>query len=115
MAAMTCTAVPSRIEPFGLVALEAQGVGVPVVGFTKSGVAEIVVDGVTGRLVPHGDLAAMKDALLNIIRDPHTAAAMGDAAQRRARETFSLERHVERLEELYFNSQRTARRENDRS
>jgi glycosyltransferase involved in cell wall biosynthesis len=101
MAGMTCTAVPSRIEPFGLVALEAQGVGVPVVGFTRSGVAEIVADGVTGSIVPHGDLPAMTKALLKILRDPKTAAEMGLAAQRRAREVFSLERHVGRLEELY--------------
>ena len=101
MAEMTCTAVPSRIEPFGLVALEAQGVGVPVVGFTQSGVAEIVVDGVTGSIVPHGDLTAMKNALLRILRDPKMAGEMGRAAWQRARDVFSLERHVERLEKLY--------------
>ena len=104
MAEMTCTAVPSRIEPFGLVALEAQGVGVPVVGFTQSGVAEIVENGVTGTVVRHGNLNQMSDALLSIIRDPVKAAEMGKAAYRRAREVFSLEAHVRRLEGLYTDS-----------
>ena len=101
MAAMTCTAVPSRIEPFGLVALEAQGAGVPVVGFTESGVAEIVVDGQTGRIVPHGDLDAMASALAAIIRSPEMAARMGQQARERAATVFSLKEHVERLEQVY--------------
>lgn len=101
MAEMTCTAVPSRIEPFGLVALEAQGAGVPVVGFTESGVAEIVVDGETGCIVPHGDLAAMAAAIVAIIRSPETAARMGVAARERAGTVFGLRAHVENLEGVY--------------
>lgn len=104
MAAMTCTAVPSRIEPFGLVALEAQGAGVPVVGFTESGVAEIVVDGETGRIVPHGDLNAMAKAIEGIVRAPELAATMGTAARERARTVFSLKAHVENLERVYRSS-----------
>ena len=101
MARMTCTVVPSRIEPFGLVALEAQGAGVPVVGFTNSGVAEIVVDGVTGRIVPHGDLRALATALVGIVKDRALAARMGAAAREHALTHFSLERHVENLERAY--------------
>ena len=101
MAQMTCTAVPSRIEPFGLVALEAQGAGVPVVGFSDSGVAEIVVDGETGRIVPHGDLNAVAEAIVELVRQPETCARMGAAARARALSVFSLERHVENLSETY--------------
>lgn len=101
MAQMTCTAVPSRIEPFGLVALEAQGAGVPVVGFTKSGVAEIIENNKTGRIVPHGNLSAMAEAIVEIVKDRKLAAEMGAAARERALNTFSLKRHVEALEHFY--------------
>ncbi|MEI6231954.1 MAG: glycosyltransferase family 4 protein [Planctomycetota bacterium] len=101
MAEMTCVVVPSRIEPFGLVALEAQGAGVPVVGFTDSGVAEIVINNETGRIVKHGDLDAMAHAIADIIRSPEHAHKMGVAASKRAAEVFSLENHVESLERVY--------------
>ncbi len=101
MAEMTCTAVPSRIEPFGLVALEAQGAGVPVVGFSESGVAEIVVDGETGCVVPYGDLKAMATAIEEIVGAPEMAVKMGIAARKRARTVFSLKVHVENLERMY--------------
>lgn len=101
MSQMTCTAVPSRIEPFGLVALEAQGAGVPVVGFTESGVAEIIEDRKTGRIVPHGNLHAMAEAIVEIVKDRALADSMGHAARERALSVFSLERHVENLERVY--------------
>jgi len=52
------------------VALEAAAVGVPVVGSRIGGLAEIVTDGVDGRLVPPGDAAALAEALTAIARDP---------------------------------------------
>ncbi len=67
MAAMDCTIVPSRTEPFGLVALEAQSTGTPVVGFRQSGVAEVIQEGETGLLVEQGDLEGMANAVLSIV------------------------------------------------
>ncbi|HLX65316.1 MAG TPA: glycosyltransferase family 4 protein [Planctomycetota bacterium] len=101
MAQMSCVAVPSRIEPFGLVALEAQGAGVPVVGFTESGVAEIVVDRETGLIVQYGDLRAMAGAIVDLARAPELCEKMGQTARERARTVFSLERHVENLARVY--------------
>lgn len=101
MAEVDCVAVPSRIESFGLVALEAQSVGTPVVAFDGTGVAEIVRHGETGTLVPHGDLPAMAEALLAVLNDPDGAAALGQEARTRARTEFSLENHVRRLEQIY--------------
>ncbi|MHC4886957.1 MAG: glycosyltransferase family 4 protein [Planctomycetota bacterium] len=101
MGKMDVSIVPSRIEPFGLVALEAQSTGTPVVGFTDSGVAEIVLDGKTGRIVPHGDRNALADAVVDIVENPQTRAAMGRAARQHAIHDFSLEAHVTGLEALY--------------
>jgi glycosyltransferase involved in cell wall biosynthesis len=50
-------------EPFGLAAAEAQACGTPVVAFRRGGLAEIIVDGVTGFLVPPDDLPAAAGAV----------------------------------------------------
>ncbi|MEO5680081.1 MAG: glycosyltransferase [Acidimicrobiales bacterium] len=76
--------VPSRSESFGLVALEAGACGTPVVASAVGGLTTLVDDGVTGFLVETRDAAAFADAAATILGDPLLAAAMGDAAARRA-------------------------------
>jgi len=76
--------VPSRSESFGLVALEAGACGTPVVASAVGGLTTLVDDGVTGFLVEARDAAAYADAAATILSDPVLAAAMGDAAARRA-------------------------------
>jgi D-inositol-3-phosphate glycosyltransferase len=76
--------VPSRSESFGLVALEAGACGTPVVASAVGGLTTLVDDGVTGFLVERRDVAAFADAAAEILTNPYVAAAMGDAAARRA-------------------------------
>jgi glycosyltransferase involved in cell wall biosynthesis len=64
MNASDLVVVPSRWEGFGLVAIEAMRAGKPVVAAAVGGLQEIVVDGVTGRLVPPEDVQALRKALL---------------------------------------------------
>ncbi|MBI1725716.1 MAG: glycosyltransferase [Candidatus Rokubacteria bacterium] len=52
------------------VAMEAQAVGTPVIGSRIGGLAEIVRDGINGRLVPPGDWRALSEVLAEIVRDP---------------------------------------------
>jgi glycosyltransferase involved in cell wall biosynthesis len=88
--------LPSYDEPFGTVLAEAMAVGTPVVATRVGGLAEVVDDGVTGRLVAPGDPAALAAAVLEVLRGRD---AMGAAARERARR-FDGERyaaHVERL------------------
>lgn len=101
MANVDCVVVPSRIEPFGLVALEAQSVGTPVVGFFDCGVAEIVQDGRTGRLVAHGNLPEMAAAVSEILSNPTMGANMGICAKAHAISSFGLEGHVQELKKAY--------------
>lgn len=81
--------------------IEAGACGLPVVASDAGGTREIVVDGVTGRLVPMRDVPALTAALLDVIDDPAKAAAYGAAGRAQAEETYSMGTWVRRLEELY--------------
>jgi len=83
-AAADVVLAPSRSESFGLVALEAQACGVPVVAAAVGGLRYVVEDGRTGFLVEGHDPGDHTDPLLRILRDPALAARLGGEAARRA-------------------------------
>ncbi|MGH2596860.1 MAG: D-inositol-3-phosphate glycosyltransferase [Actinomycetota bacterium] len=83
-AAADVVLVPSRSESFGLVALEAQACGTPVVAAAVGGLRFVVQDGQTGFLVEGHDPADHADRMLQILRDPAFAAEMGTTAAREA-------------------------------
>ncbi|MEO8196930.1 MAG: glycosyltransferase family 4 protein [Thermoanaerobaculia bacterium] len=81
--------LPSRHEGFGLVFAEAMAAGKPCLALQGTAPAEIVVDGETGRLVPQNDLAALGDALVELLGDPEKARKMGEAGRRRYEREFT--------------------------
>lgn len=81
--AATCAVVASDIEPFSMVAIEAAAHRRPVIATRSGGPDDIVIDGETGVLIDTGDVAALANAMLAVIRDPSRAARMGEAAQAR--------------------------------
>ncbi|MCF4005805.1 D-inositol-3-phosphate glycosyltransferase [Corynebacterium uropygiale] len=93
-------AVPSYNESFGLVAIEAQASGTPVVAARVGGLPLAVAEGETGILVDGHEPEAWADALGTLLDDDETRIAMGEAAVRRAA-SFSWCAAAERLEELY--------------
>ncbi|HEY6377790.1 MAG TPA: glycosyltransferase [Candidatus Dormibacteraeota bacterium] len=93
-------AVPSLTETFGLVALEAQAAGTPVVASAVGGLVEIVRDGVGGLLVEGRDPVRFADALAVILGDPLTRARLGEGGRRHA-QTFTWTRAADRLLALY--------------
>ncbi len=115
LASATTFVCPSIYEPLGIVNLEAMACGAAVVGTATGGIPEVVVDGVTGRLVPIeqvqdgtgtpidpekfvDDLARV---LTEVVSDPAKAAEYGAAGRRRAAEDFSWEKIAETTEALY--------------
>jgi D-inositol-3-phosphate glycosyltransferase len=79
-AAADVVLVPSRSESFGLVALEAQACGTPVVAASVGGLRYVVEDGVGGLLVEGHDPEDHADRLLQILRDPDLAARLSRGA-----------------------------------
>lgn len=71
---------PAVGEAFGMVFLEAQAAGLPVVGGDRPGVAAIVRDGETGLLAPEGEAAAFAHAIARLLSDPAARTRMGRAA-----------------------------------
>ncbi len=115
LTAATTFVCPSIYEPLGIVNLEAMGCGAAVVGTATGGIPEVVVDGVTGRLVPIeqvqdgtgtpidpekfvSDLAAV---LTEVVSDPARAAEYGAAGRARAAEEFSWQRIADQTAALY--------------
>jgi len=81
-------ALPSQGEGFGLVYLEAMACGKPVIGGTHGGAPEIIVDGVTGYLVPHGDTIQLATSIEALLADPAHAKEMGARGRQRAEHEF---------------------------
>ena len=92
---------PTGPEPFGLVLVEAMATARPVVASRIGGISEVVVDGLTGELVPPGDWKAAAAAVLRILADPSRARSMGAAGRIRAIEDFEVGAYALRIEALY--------------
>jgi len=91
----------SEMESFCLSILEAMCFACPSVATRVGGIPEVVEDNATGLLLPFGDAGALAGAVEGLIQDPARRAALGRAAQHRARERFSAEVIVPRYEALY--------------
>ena len=92
--------VPSRTETFGLVALEAQALGTPVVASAVGGLTEIIEDGSTGLLVADRDPQAFAAAIARCSTTRRSASGWATAARLRAA-SFTWARAVERLAAIY--------------
>jgi glycosyltransferase involved in cell wall biosynthesis len=81
--------VPGAGEGFGLVAVEGQLSGAPVVAAASGGLLDVVADASTGWTFPPGDPAALAKVVEEVVEHPERAAEVADAARRAAAERFS--------------------------
>ncbi len=93
--------VPSLREPYGLVAIEAQAAGTPVIASNVGGLREIVQDGVSGCLVPPGDSIQLANAIVMYLRDANLRSEVGMQGRKRANKEFSYPTMVSQTEALY--------------
>ncbi len=93
--------LPSENESFGLSALEALACGVPVVASNAGGIPEVIQEGVTGALLPVGDVDGMASAAIRILSDSAGWARMSVAAAADARQRFSESHVIGRYEATY--------------
>jgi mannosyltransferase len=98
---LTIYAFTSRNEGFGLTLIEAMAAGAALVA-ARAGAAELVVeDGVTGVLVPTGDVDALAAGLESLMRDTAAATTMGARARQRVLERFSLDAEAAAIAGVY--------------
>lgn len=86
-------------EGFSLVALEAMGLGTPVVAYDHGGPPEVL--GECGLLVPPRDREALGDALLGLLEGGELRERLAECGRRRARERFSLPAMIEAMKTRY--------------
>jgi glycosyltransferase involved in cell wall biosynthesis len=91
----------SRTEGISLTLLEAMAVGLPVLATRVGGNAEVIEEGVSGRLVPAEDPAALAAGLVAMCRDRADWTAMGHIGRARVERDFDVTRMVRDYEQLY--------------
>lgn len=106
---------PAVDEAYGVTLIEAQAAGLPVIAGARPGVAGIVADGETGRLVPTGDAAAFTASIASLLDAPKDRATLAAGAAARARQHHHLDttaalfrRHLPPLVERHARATRSA-------
>ncbi len=97
----TVLAMPSVNEGLGLVAVEAQLCGTPVVAFASGGAPDVIADGQSGLLVPAKDVAALAAALDRVIADRNLQSSLGATGRVQALTNFSPESAAGHYAALY--------------
>jgi glycosyltransferase involved in cell wall biosynthesis len=92
--------LPSQAEAFGIAAVEASAVGLPVIASKTGGLADIVVDGVTGFQIEAGDIQHLKARLCRLIEDDALRIQMGQAGRTRAECYFDAAKNAARLVQI---------------
>ena len=101
LAELDVFAMPSRAEGFGVAALEAAAMELPVVASNVDGIPDVVDDGRTGLLVAPGDAAALAGAIRRLASDASLRAEMGRAGRALVEERYRWEENVSQMERLY--------------
>ncbi|KKQ42234.1 MAG: Glycosyl transferase group 1 [Microgenomates group bacterium GW2011_GWC1_37_8] len=91
------TICPSKIEAFGLKALESMACETPVLAVNEGGYRETVIDGVTGYLLPR-DPKAFAEKIIYLYNHPEVVRRMGKAGREHVKKNFTWKKHVDCIE-----------------
>jgi glycosyltransferase involved in cell wall biosynthesis len=101
LARMDIFAMPSTWEGFGVSAIEAAAMELPVVASNVHGIPDVVDDEVTGLLAPPKDIAGLSEALLRLLNDPDERKRMGRAGRQMVTARYSWPDNVRQMEAIY--------------
>jgi len=101
MAALDILSFPSHNESFGLVLIEAMALNVPAAASGKSGVLDIITDGVTGLLFEPRNAQSQSEALSRLIENSGLRKKLAEAARKNVEEKFDLDVMTSKLLEFY--------------
>ncbi len=104
-----CTDMPKAMQELdllvtlsaGSVIAEAMAVGKPVIGTPVGSTTEMIVHGETGYVVPLDPIEEIADKIIELAKDPDRSGRMGQRARKYAEEAFSIEMHVQKVQEVY--------------
>ncbi len=102
LASLDVFVLPTHQEALGTAFIEAGAMGLPCVGTRVDGVPEVVVDGITGLLIPPRDSHALTKALCTLLAAPNVRRDIGNRAANHVREGFSLDAMACGMEHLYL-------------
>jgi len=101
LAATDILALPSRVDSFGIVYLEAWAYGKPVIGAQAGGVPDVIADGEDGMLVPFGDVECLAESIEYLLRHPQKAAEMGAKGRQKVLAHYTWSQITSRLLGIY--------------
>jgi glycosyltransferase involved in cell wall biosynthesis len=93
--------LPSKIESFGIVFLEAWMCGKPVIGCRTGPVASVVSEGQDGLLVPYGDAEELSKAITRLLADEGLRRKLGHNGREKVLRQYTWDRIVSKVESIY--------------
>ncbi|MGH8018268.1 MAG: glycosyltransferase family 4 protein [Opitutaceae bacterium] len=93
--------IPSLEDNLPNTVMEAMACGTPVLGYGAGGIAEMIVDGATGRLVPAGDHCALANAMAELVRNRDTLRDLGEQARDRVLARYTADLQARTLRSIY--------------
>jgi glycosyltransferase involved in cell wall biosynthesis len=102
LSAIDILVIPSILEGFPMITLEAMAMAKPIIATNIDGITEQIADGVNGILVPPKDPSALAKAVMQVLNDKELARTMGLVAREKVEQEFSVEKMVSETEKVYL-------------
>lgn len=101
LTALDIVVIPSVLEGFPIVTLEAMAMGKPIIATAIDGITEQIIDGREGILVPPRNTVSLTQAIINIASNPIFAESLGKAARKRVTTEFSVRQMIDSTIHVY--------------
>jgi L-malate glycosyltransferase len=94
--------MPTKIESFGVSALEAAGCGIPVIASNAGGIPEAVSNGYNGLLFTSGDQDALAESILRLAKNENLRSTLAGNGPQWVHDNFRLENCYQEINDLYY-------------